>query len=167
MKLFTFIHGCSSEKHGKRTPEYRAYANAKSRCNNPKFTGYEYYGGRGIEFRFSSFLEFLHEVGLRPSKTHSIDRKNSEGHYEKGNVHWATKQDQSRNTRNHSHNTSGYRGVSQDKRDGKWRAYIFSFGKQLSLGYFSNPIDAAKVRDKAAHESYGESAKLNFPLEIL
>ena len=79
--------------------EYRAFNHAKTRCTNPKVIGFSRYGGRGIEFRFKTFQEFLQEVGNKPSPQHSIDRIDNNGHYEKGNVRWATKKEQARNTR--------------------------------------------------------------------
>jgi hypothetical protein len=96
--------GCSNIKHGfnrkgKITPTYRSYTSAKSRCNNPKDTNYKTYGGRGIEFRFKSFLEFLKEVGERPDLKHTIDRIDVNGHYEKGNIRWVTAKEQRKNQR--------------------------------------------------------------------
>ena len=55
------------------TPEYTSFKEAKRRCQNPKAVSFAYYGGRGIEFRFASFEEFLAEVGLRPSPKMSIE----------------------------------------------------------------------------------------------
>lgn len=81
------------------SPEYRSYQAAKSRCTFPSVVGYPMYGGRGIEFRFTSFEEFLSEVGFKPTPEHSLDRIDSNGHYEKGNVRWATRKEQCRNTR--------------------------------------------------------------------
>jgi hypothetical protein len=82
-----------------KTPEYWAYKGAKGRCTNPKNRSYPDYGRRGIEFRFTSFQEFLDEVGYRPSSLHSLDRKNNDGHYERGNLRWATKEEQANNRR--------------------------------------------------------------------
>ena len=82
------------------TPEYRAYQSARSRCVNQHDISYPRYGGRGIEFRFHSFEEFIADVGDRPSPLHSLDRKNTQGHYERGNIRWATRQEQQRNRRN-------------------------------------------------------------------
>ncbi len=84
---------------GKRSPEYRAYTNAKCRCEMPSNDKYEYYGGRGIKFLFSTFHEFLAEIGLRPSLKHSLDRIDTNGHYEKGNIRWATPTEQMSNRR--------------------------------------------------------------------
>ena len=66
------------------------YAAAKQRCTNPKNNSYKNYGGRGIEMRFKSCRELLDEIGHRPSPELSLDRINNDGHYEKGNVRWAT-----------------------------------------------------------------------------
>ena len=91
---FRVTHG---QGHGSRT--YRSYQAAKTRCQNPNATGYDKYGQRGIEFRFTSFEEFLQELGERP-KGKTLDRINNDGHYEKGNVRWATPKEQARNRRN-------------------------------------------------------------------
>lgn len=82
----------------KAHPEHRAYEKAKERCNNPNNKAYKNYGGRGIEFRFKSTAEFDAELGPRP-KGKSLDRINNDGHYEKGNVRWASKKEQQNNRR--------------------------------------------------------------------
>lgn len=88
---------------GNHTVEYEAYQAAKRRCAAPfGSTDYLNWAGRGIEFRFKSFEQFFAEVGPRPSakyEVYSLDRINNDGHYEPGNVRWATKLQQSRNTR--------------------------------------------------------------------
>jgi len=92
--------GCSKGTHGfTNTPEYMAYTGAKRRCNNPNAPEYRSYGGRGIEFRFKSFDEFLAEVGRRPSAAYSLDRINVNDHYRPGNIRWATREEQAANKR--------------------------------------------------------------------
>ena len=87
-------------KHGQfKAPEYQAYRSAKHRCQNPNSQRFYLYGARGIEFRFSSFDEFINHIGTRPSPQHSLDRINNNGHYEGGNVRWATREQQQQNTR--------------------------------------------------------------------
>lgn len=96
--LANTTHGMST------TPEWNSYHSAKKRCN-PKFShisNYANWSGRGIEFRFSSFEEFFAAVGPRPEpkKLYSLDRfPDNDGHYEKGNVRWATKKQQANNRR--------------------------------------------------------------------
>lgn len=92
-------------KHGycrsKNSPEYVSYLAARARCNNPNDEHYPNWGGRGIEFRFSSFEEFHAEVGDRPVPKFlfSIGRIDNNGHYERGNVRWETDTQQNRNRR--------------------------------------------------------------------
>lgn len=81
------------------TCEYNSYLHARYRCCNPKCDGYENYGGRGIQFRFKSFEEFIEHIGLKPSPELTLDRINNEGHYEIGNVRWATRAEQTHNSR--------------------------------------------------------------------
>lgn len=81
------------------TTEYRSYIHAKGRCECVTNNRYNYYGGRGITFRFNSFKEFLQEVGLKPTPKHSLERINNDGHYESGNVKWATASEQIKNRR--------------------------------------------------------------------
>ncbi len=61
--------------------------------------GFENYGGRGIQFNFSSFQEFIEHIGRRPLGGFTLERKNNEGHYEIGNVEWATRKKQANNRR--------------------------------------------------------------------
>lgn len=90
------IHGESRRPN--ETAEFRTYCWAKDRCNNPNNPKYHRYGGRGIEFRFTSYPEFLAEVGRKPTPKHSLNRIDNDGHYEKGNVEWATNTEQQANT---------------------------------------------------------------------
>lgn len=88
-------------KRGHRTPEYRAWAAMKERCYRTTAINFPRYGGRGIrvcdEWQ-ESFEAFLRDVGPRPYGA-SLDRINSDGHYEPGNVRWATRLQQANNTR--------------------------------------------------------------------
>ncbi len=78
---------------------HAAFFNARYRCTNPKFPEYEYYGGRGIQFKFESIEQFAAELGPRPSTQYTLDRIHNDGHYEPGNVHWATRLEQLKNRR--------------------------------------------------------------------
>lgn len=97
--------GCRVGKktHGlSLTPEYGAWSQARSRCNNQDHVQYPDYGGRGIKVcnRWNSFENFLIDMGKRPSPRHSLDRfPNNGGNYEPGNCRWATSKEQCRNKR--------------------------------------------------------------------
>jgi hypothetical protein len=89
---------CFRIKHGAcGSKEYDAFCGAKARCENPKHAAWKDYGGRGILFLFDNFPDFLNELGPAPTRTHSIDRINNDGHYERGNVKWATAKEQANN----------------------------------------------------------------------
>jgi hypothetical protein len=72
------------------------------RCYDTTSRDYPNWGGRGIivcdRWR-GSFQNFFDDVGLSPSKRHSIDRINNDGNYEPGNVKWSTKSQQCNNQR--------------------------------------------------------------------
>ena len=99
----------------------KIYLEAKRRCNNPNHKQYLDYGGRGITFKFKSFDEFLNAVGTRP-KNYQLDRINNDGHYEVGNVRWATAHQNSINTRTYKNNTSTIKGVRFKQQTGQWVA---------------------------------------------
>ena len=98
-------------------PQYfkRLYWGAKERCTNPNCESYSRYGGRGIQFRFNSYTEFFSEIGERPSNKYSLDRIYNDGHYEIGNVRWATRQEQNINTRVRITSSTGIKGISLRK----------------------------------------------------
>lgn len=84
----------------KGTPEYWAWQHAKRRCNDPKDRMFPLYGAKGIKMCpqwENDFQAFFNEVGLRPSRLHSLDRIKSHLGYEPGNVRWATKEVQAQN----------------------------------------------------------------------
>lgn len=119
--------------------EYQAYHDAKNRCTNINHARYHDWGGRGIGFFFTSFWEFLEEIGPAP-EGHSLDRIDNNKGYEKGNVRWSTRSEQQLNRRRGCHNTSGLTGVRVVKAKGlvtpTYQSYVnknHSF-KQLYTG---------------------------------
>lgn len=91
-----------NKKHGLTySIECRIWNGMKSRCNNLKDVRY---GGRGITvcdrwLGENGFLNFLEDMGHRPSNLYSIERKDNDKGYSKENCMWATKKEQSLNRR--------------------------------------------------------------------
>ena len=88
----------------KEWPESYILHGLKQRCRDVNHVSYAEYGGRGIrvsaEFDGKHGLErFLAELGRRPSCSASVDRIDPNGHYEPGNLRWATPTEQARNKR--------------------------------------------------------------------
>lgn len=129
---------------------YGTWNGIRSRCLNPNFSGYEYWGGRGIRIHelwiddFWAFADWVTtNLGPRP-EGHTLDRyPDVNGDYEPGNLRWATAFEQMQNTRAQ---LDPMNGVQQDSKT-TW-CYQITRGGELYAEYgFASPEDAAAARD--------------------
>lgn len=151
-KGFAVSCGCQDLRyfHGDSdSPEYNSWTSMRRRCLMPDYKNYKEYGGRGIQICerwLHHYPSFLEDMGRRPTPEHTLDRIDVNGDYEPDNCRWATPTEQSRNTRTHSTNTSGHRGVSWNKTTGSWQAYLYLNHKQINLGYHNTIEEAVEAR---------------------
>lgn len=142
-------------QHGyKNTKIWRTYHNIKQRCNNPNHPRYKDYGGRGItlckewEDSILSFIFWAKKEGYNDSLT--IDRINNDGGYSPENCRCVSYSTQAVNTKLRRDNTTGYKGVSYDKKNGnRIRANIQINKKIKFLGYFETLEEASEAYELA------------------
>lgn len=119
----------------------------KQRCYNPNCNGYNNYGGRGItvcdEWR-NNFMQFMEDMGPRPTDNHELDRIDNNGNYEPSNCGWATKLEQQLNRE-----VSKNGGIHKNTTHGYWEAHIQLVYEKIHLGVYETE-EEARIARKAA-----------------
>ena len=152
---------------------YSIWKEIRRRTLNPKHKSYNNYGGRGITIcdewlDVQNFYNWALLNGYEENKGLSIDRIDVNGNYCPENCRWTTQTIQNRNQRIYKNNTSGYKGVSFNKREGKYVAQINVDKKQISLGHFQTAEDGAIAYNNYIIENNLEGFILNgIPQEYL
>lgn len=86
------IFSSVNKTHGRSsTVEYKTWQAMLDRCRNPRNKRYADYGGSGIAVceRWTTFENFLSDMGERPSARHSLDREKNHLGYSPENCRWA------------------------------------------------------------------------------
>lgn len=97
-----------------------------------------------------------------PGYSGFADHRNGNGlDNRRSNLRPATRRQNQMNMRKQRHTASQFKGVSWRPKDSGWGAYIRLNGRQTWLGLFAKEEDAALAYNFAAHEHFGEFAKLN------
>lgn len=139
------------------TPEYKIWKGINQRCNNANNQDYKDYGGRGIRVckRWEKFENFYTDMGMRPSKKHSIDRVNVDGRYSPDNCRWATPTEQARNRRKRK-SKLGVTGIHVME-SGRYRAQICTNKKQVCLGIHATLEQAKDARKQGELKYWGRT----------
>lgn len=132
----------NAPKHGMaRARIYRVWVHMRQRCENPHYTHYDRYGGRGIAVceRWQSFENFYADMGGCPLGM-TLDREDNDRDYEPGNCRWATRVEQSNNRANNVHMT--YKG--QTKTLAEW-GLVTGLGKSVIIGRLASGWSIERV----------------------
>ena len=139
------------QDYRKKYPWKATLGNIKQRCNNPNFTFYQYYGGKGILCLITE--EELKKLWFRDKawlmKKPSIDRKNSNKNYTFKNCRFIEKSTNSARV----DQTSKLKLIKQCDLDGKfiklWRGIVYV---EKTLGFNHSDISAVcHKKQKTAH----------------
>lgn len=137
--------------------EYNWYANVANRQKN------KFYARRSVNLGNKSIKGFLMHrqiMGVTDPKI-LIDHINGDGlDNRRCNLRIVTSQQNQFNSTSKG-GRSIYKGVSFHIRDKKWYARITRDYKLITIGSFSNEVDAALAYNKKALELFGEFALLN------
>ena len=119
------------------------------------------YAKRASKDRERKCIRMHHEV-LPLVAGYMIDHINGDGlDNRKQNLRLVTKSQNMMNSGVRKNSTSGYKGVCWAKRYNKWVVHIWKDYKQIFIGYFKDPKEAALAYNKAAKIYHGEYAYMN------
>ena len=102
-------------------------------------------------------LAWLYMTGHWPAE---LDHKNGDRSDNRwDNLREAGRTQNNANAKRREDNSSGFKGVSWDRANGRWRAYINVDGRQKHLGRFDAIESAAAAYSIAAKATFGEFAR--------
>ncbi len=104
----------------------------------------------------------LHRVVIQAKKGEIVDHVNrNKLDNRKSNLRICTISQNNQNRKINKLNKSGFNGVSWNSNNKKWVAQIAYNNKKVHIGFFNDPIQAAKAFNEAALKYHGEFANLN------
>lgn len=127
-------------------------------AGNVGANGYRYVRVDGVLICAHRIVWAMHHGDWPEHHIDHINRDQSDNRIE--NLRPATSSENGGNRPAQANNTSGFKGVSLYRPNGKWRASIQKDGKFISLGYFADRRDAAAAYSAAAQELFGEFARV-------
>lgn len=134
---------------------------------------FKWYGGKADQARDNWYAQahalgktiYMHRLLLGAEPGQQLDHIDRNGlNNQKSNLRICT-QRQNNAAIPGVKSSTGFRGVefSPQNNRNRYRACLYHQQRRVHLGYFPTAVAAAKHRDNAAREVYGEFAQLNFP----
>ena len=116
-------------------------------------------GGYAVsKARYKSNL--MHRVIMKPSSEDYVDHKNRlKLDNRKSNLRICDQSYNLANAKIARNNSSGYKGVSLSKAEGKYKAYICRKGVKYNLGTYPTAEQASEAYKTKAEELFGEYAR--------
>jgi len=109
---------------------------------------------------------FMHRQIMNPPAGMIVDHANrNKMDNSRANLRVCTRDENMQNRGKSVGCSSRFKGVSYDKKAGRWKVSIWFRREHIFLGYFKDEEEAARAYDRKAVELFGEFARLNFPEE--
>jgi hypothetical protein len=151
-------HNCS------RHPNFKTWQSMISRCTKETDKDYPSYGGRGIKV-CDDWLDpnkFIADMGLKPTKKHTLDRIDNNGNYEPKNCRWASPLEQSHNKRNNRNLTAYGETLCMAEFSRKYNIPQTTIMRRLAKGMTAEQIIETPIRAIGETLTYnGITKKLN------
>lgn len=140
------------------TTEHKLWKAMRWRCNE-KNPNRERYFDRGIRVceRWDNFLNFLDDMGKRPSNKHTLDRINNDLGYSPTNCRWATMKEQANNTRRTNFVTVDGKRINLTEIHEKTGIHQETLRARIKKGWDYNKIVATPVKAVSrSRDAYGQ-----------
>ena len=128
-----------------------------------------YYAARGVQTNSGQRFLYMHREILSASfdlSNFDVDHIDLNGlNNQVYNLRPCTPSQNGINRPAQSNNKSGFKGVSWDKKNSKWRSTISHNKVDINLGRYSDKESAAIAYDLKAIELFGSYAFTNYPME--
>ena len=123
---------------------------------------------KGIKVEGKCTYQYMHRfiLGITENKVQGDHKDHNGVNNQRYNLRTSTNEQNSRNQRLSTANTSGSKGVYWSKRDKKWWAQICVYGKSIYLGCFTYKAEASKAYDAATLLYHKEFAFTNAMLAV-